>query len=88
MPPFLFAGNSAPVFDASAYSPGYPYTAYFDEGTGTASGTTLHVFTVTDPEGQPYSMSYSYTPTGSEEMFTITGNTGVVVGIDKIITAV
>ena len=70
---FQFVGNSAPVFDASAYPPGYPHTAYFDEGTATASGTTIHTFTVTDPEGQPFSMSYSYSPFGSEEMFTITG---------------
>ena len=61
------------MFDASAYPPGYPHTAYFDEGTATASGTTIHTFTVTDPEGQPFSMSYSYSPFGSEEMFTITG---------------
>ena len=65
----LFTGNSAPTFLTDTY----PVTSHFDEGTATPSGTTLHVFTVTDPDGGTYSMSYTYDPADSEDLFTITG---------------
>lgn len=68
----ITGGNSAPEFQPTVY----PFTDHFSEGSATPPGTTLHTFTVIDPDGGTYSMSYEYTPASSVDMFTITADTG------------
>lgn len=62
------SANNAPVFQNDVY----PVTVHFNESTLTPSGTVIHTFTVNDPDGEQYSMSYSYTPADGEDMFSLT----------------